>query len=72
MKNFDEILAEIATKGNTRHIPDDTTGNDYGYLDFSTNDYLGLADDKDLRFQFLKEAAIIGLTVVSCNTKTSS
>ena len=57
MKNFDEILAEIATKGNTRHIPDDTTGNDYGYLDFSTNDYLGLADDKDLRFQFLKEAA---------------
>lgn len=50
------VLAEIAAKGNMRHIPEDTTGSEHLYLDFSTNDYLGLATDSNLRAEFLRQA----------------
>ncbi len=50
------VLAEIAAKGNLRHIPEDTTGREHLYLDFSTNDYLGLATDSNLRAEFLRQA----------------
>lgn len=51
------VLAEIAAKGNLRHIPEDTRGSEHLYLDFSTNDYLGLATDSNLRAEFLRQAA---------------
>lgn len=51
------VLAEIAAKGNLRNIPEDTTGREHLYLDFSTNDYLGLATDNCIRVEFLREAA---------------
>ena len=53
---IDEVLKDIADKGNLRRIPNDSTSDEFHYIDFSTNDYLGLATDRSLRVEFLKEA----------------
>ena len=52
---FDSILEEIAARGNLRHIPADSIDK-IELIDFSTNDYLGLATDQQLRREFILEA----------------
>ncbi len=52
---FDDIIDDLAAKGNLRKIPADSTERT-DLLDFSTNDYLGLATDQELRREFLSEA----------------
>ena len=52
---FDSVLEEIAARGNLRHIPADSMDK-IGLIDFSTNDYLGLATDQQLRREFMLEA----------------
>lgn len=49
--NYQEILGNLADTGNLRTLPHDRTA--ASMLDFSTNDYMGLAARDDLRMQFL-------------------
>ncbi len=49
--NYKAILEELATNGNLRYIPSDRIGSPM--VDFSTNDYLGLAERDDLRQRFM-------------------
>lgn len=49
--NHRELIEEIKSRGNFRSIPADRTDSDI--LDFSTNDYLGLAERDDLRRAFM-------------------
>lgn len=53
---IEAILKELESKGNYRRLPEDTSGDGNEIVDFSTNDYLGLATDKRLRAEFLEEA----------------
>lgn len=50
-----EILSRLEESGNLRHIPADRMGS--GLLDFSANDYLGIAAREDLRDRFMETAA---------------
>lgn len=52
---LDCVLEDLAARGNLRRLPEDTTA-DVGRVDFSTNDYLGLATDCNLRRDFLLQA----------------
>lgn len=52
---FESVLEDLTTRGNLRQIPADSTDRT-DLLDFSTNDYLGLATDVTLRKEFLSEA----------------
>ena len=48
MKNvIRQNLDRLETEGNKRTIP--SPGNSDGLIDFSSNDYLGIASNKDLR-----------------------
>lgn len=47
-----ETLDALARSGNLRRLPADTIGS--GTVDLSSNDYLGLAEDEDLRSEFLQ------------------
>ncbi len=49
--NVNDILTDLESAGNLRHIPADRS--DTGTLDFSTNDYMGLALRPDLRREFM-------------------
>ena len=49
--NHSELIEDIKRRGNFRTIPPDRT--DSHILDFSTNDYLGLAERDDLRHEFM-------------------
>lgn len=49
--NYDEILDNLAATSNMRAIPGDRVGSPL--IDFSTNDYLGLAQRDDLRLRFM-------------------
>ncbi|MDE6450322.1 MAG: aminotransferase class I/II-fold pyridoxal phosphate-dependent enzyme, partial [Muribaculaceae bacterium] len=49
--NVNDILTGLEATGNLRHLPGDRMSSDI--LDFSTNDYMGLADRHDLRHEFL-------------------
>lgn len=50
--NVNDILTGLEATGNLRHLPGDRMSSDI--LDFSTNDYMGLADRHDLRHEFLQ------------------
>lgn len=52
---FNTRLQELAGSGNLRAIPADGAG--MPLIDFSSNDYLGLATDTDLRQDFFKNTA---------------
>lgn len=47
---IEQTLGDLATGGNLRLIPDDATTS--GRIDFSSNDYLGIATRADLRQEF--------------------
>lgn len=53
--NVRDILTGLESSGNLRHIPCDRSATDI--LDFSTNDYMGLAGRHDLRREFLESPA---------------
>ncbi|MDE6485554.1 MAG: 8-amino-7-oxononanoate synthase [Duncaniella sp.] len=48
---FSQQIETLASQGNLRHIPADTTSED-AIIDLSTNDYLGLGTDRSLREEF--------------------
>lgn len=50
--NVNDLLSRLEATGNLRQIPGDRMYDDI--LDFSTNDYMGLADRHDLRHEFLQ------------------
>ena len=52
MEKFDSILTQLLTEGNYRSLPEELGPN---ILDFSSNDYLGIAKDKCLVEEFLKK-----------------
>lgn len=54
MAEYNEILEGLKSAGNLRTIPAETTA---WAVDFSTNDYMGLAERDDLRRQFFDDAA---------------
>lgn len=47
---FDSILKQLLSEGNYRSLPDER---DHNIIDFSSNDYLGIAKDKSLIEEFL-------------------
>lgn len=49
---FDKVLDNLAATGNLRQIPGEVPG----CLDFSTNDYLGINADSELRAEFMADA----------------
>lgn len=49
--NLTEILHQLKKEGNYRYLPDDFSKEKY--VDFSSNDYLGLGNDTTLRKKFL-------------------
>ena len=49
--NYIDILSQLKETGNLRKVPVDRTGD--SIIDFSTNDYLGLAEREDLRQRFM-------------------
>lgn len=54
MKNvIRQNLDRLETEGNKRTIP--SPGNSDGLIDFSSNDYLGIASNKDLRQEFFSK-----------------
>ncbi len=52
MTYYSDILKNIQAQGNFRTIP---TGGSTGYVDFSTNDYMGLGEREDLRSEFFSD-----------------
>jgi 8-amino-7-oxononanoate synthase len=52
MSHFKDVLTNLETAGNLRHIPADDRGD---CIDFSTNDYLGLAQRADLQQAFFED-----------------
>lgn len=54
MTGFSEILADLERTGNLRRLPEDSSGS--RCVDFSTNDYMGLAVRADLRKKFFDTA----------------
>jgi 8-amino-7-oxononanoate synthase len=54
MKRINQTLADLAASGNLRKIPAQDNSRVY---DFSSNDYLGLSEDVDLRADFLRGIA---------------
>lgn len=53
--DFESTLQQLREKGNFRQIPE--AGNTNGYVDFSSNDYLGLASKPELQEEFMSSAA---------------
>ncbi len=51
MHNIENTLHALADNGNLRAIPADSTAS--SVIDLSSNDYLGLAEDRSLRAEFL-------------------
>ncbi len=51
-KIIEQGLATLAESGNLRQIPEDATGS--GRIDFSSNDYLGIASRSDLQKEFFE------------------
>lgn len=51
-KIIEQGLASLAESGNLRQIPEDATGS--GRIDFSSNDYLGIASRSDLQKEFFE------------------
>ncbi|MCH5229484.1 MAG: aminotransferase class I/II-fold pyridoxal phosphate-dependent enzyme [Muribaculaceae bacterium] len=49
--SFSKTLESLEETGNLRHLPSSI---DEGILDFSTNDYLGIAADKELAIKFIE------------------
>lgn len=52
MATYEEILSRLEAEGNLRHIP---VENGAPLVDFSTNDYMGLAERDDLRQEFFSD-----------------
>lgn len=61
--NPNHILDNLKATGNLRTLPHDRTAD--GTLDFSTNDYLGLAERSDLRSKFLSSPETAGALFTS-------
>lgn len=49
MTHYSDILNQLQSTGNYREIPAD---GDFRGIDFSTNDYMGLGNDRELQRQF--------------------
>ncbi|MDE5723252.1 MAG: 8-amino-7-oxononanoate synthase, partial [Paramuribaculum sp.] len=52
MESIEESLGRLARNGNLRVIPPDSS--DDGLVDFTSNDYLGLAADRGLQDEFFR------------------
>ena len=48
--DFSKILTDLESEGNLRKLPESLPGN---YIDFTSNDYLGLASDREQAKEFL-------------------
>ncbi len=55
MKTIENTLRKLADSGNLRVIPHDTAATDEDILDLTSNDYLGLAGNIELRRRFREE-----------------
>ncbi len=55
MESIEESLGRLARSGNLRVIPSDSS--DDGLVDFTSNDYLGLAADRGLQDDFFRMVA---------------
>lgn len=55
MESIEESLGRLARSGNLRVIPSDLS--DDGLVDFTSNDYLGLAADRGLQDDFFRMVA---------------
>jgi 8-amino-7-oxononanoate synthase len=55
MNRIKQTLDELTASGNLRRIPTQVDGNAY---DFSSNDYLGLSENIDLRADFLRNITV--------------
>ncbi len=55
--DIEATLRELEGSGNLRTIPAESTGN---IVDLSSNDYLGVAADKELRERFLPKLRSTG------------
>ncbi len=64
MRRYNEILTRLADTGNLRHIPADSTARTE-LLDFSTNDYLGLATRSDLQEEFYAQPGVMTIPLTS-------
>lgn len=62
MNAYSELLDRLKQEGNFRTVP---SGTGTGVLDFSTNDYLGLAMRTDLRDKFFADPGRCGATLTS-------
>lgn len=51
--NIKEVLHQLESEGNYRFLPDDFSKG--RYIDFSSNDYLGIGNDVNLRKRFLED-----------------
>lgn len=61
--NPDQLLRRLSSEGNLRSIPADRMNS--GMIDFSSNDYLGLATRNDLRQQFMQSETAVNAPFTS-------
>ena len=61
--NPDQLLRRLSSEGNLRSIPADRMNS--GMIDFSSNDYLGLATRNDLRQQFMQSETAVNALFTS-------
>ena len=64
MRRYTDILTKLADSGNLRSIPADSTART-DLLDFSTNDYLGLATRTDLQEEFYAQEGALTIPLTS-------
>lgn len=58
MKTIEKTLQHLADSGNLRTVPHDTVATGEDVLDLTSNDYLGIAEDVELRRRFLEDTDV--------------
>lgn len=58
MKTIERTLQQLGDSGNLRAIPHDTAAAGEDVLDLTSNDYLGIAEDVELRRRFLEDTDV--------------
>ena len=58
MKTIEKTLQQLGDSGNLRAIPHDTAAAGEDVLDLTSNDYLGIAEDVELRRRFLEDTDV--------------